>query len=267
MIYRSFFLVLVAVSQSAAAPAATLSKPMKKPTFTVNTYVQKETKKERAISTTVAVKSGLILALNSGFLNGCCLSGAAAHDGTKQAVAAVTGAYTTAAVGLATGRNNVFATQMKVLASYIGGSFIASLMNPTPKTFQLSKSVGPAFVLAAALLFSSKSMFSGNKPLLGFCLAAIVNGMQNSITSVHTANLCRTAHFSGCSSDIGTFLGQVVRGNKANQMKLQVFVGLTLSFFTGGYLSVLAANKLAESSLLLSAVFYLIIGLGLMLQG
>ena len=52
-----------------------------------------------------------------------------------------------------------------------------------------------------------------------------------------TTNLCRTSHFTGISSDMGTFLGQILRGNMANLFKLKVFAGLATSFWLGGYLS------------------------------
>lgn len=213
------------------------------------------------ISTKQAVISCMILALNSGFLNGCCLSGAAALDGTKQAVSAVTGAWTTSAVSIANGNTGAGVTQIKMIASYITGSLLAGLLNPNPKTFELSKSVGPSLLIGSALLFTSKSMFSQKHNLIAFSLAAIVNGMQNSITSVHTANLCRTAHFSGISSDMGTFLGQLLRGNKGNAMKLKVFAALAASFWIGGFASVFISNKMCENSLLLSAYFYLVTGL------
>jgi Protein of unknown function (DUF1275) len=73
-------------------------------------------------------------------------------------------------------------------------------------------------------------------------LCAVANGIQNSITSVHTGNLCRTSHYTGISSDMGTFLGQCLGGNTANFMKLKVFFGLACCFWTGGYLSFFTAK-------------------------
>ena len=265
MIFRTVLttLLLVSVGASNVAPKAPVPS---KPAFTV-TPIDPATgeapivKKEIKLSTKQAVASGLALALNSGFMNGCCLSGAVALDGTKQAVAAVTGAYTGSAVAMASGNGGAAMNTFKVLGSYIAGAMAAGLLNPNPKTFQVAKGVGPSLLLGSVLLFTSKSLLSNHQNLLAFCLIAAANGLQNSMTSVHTANLCRTTHYTGISSDMGTFLGQLLRGNKANAMKLKVFAGLAASFWLGGFASVKVAGKMCENALLLPAYFYLVTGL------
>ena len=221
--------------------------------------------KEIKISLSVAVTTGILLAFNSGFINGACLSGGVAPDGTKQAVAAVTGAWTTSALGYATRNMDQFKHQTGMILSYAGGSAIAGFMNPYPTAFTLSSSCAPAFLLGAALLYLSSSLASDASPgtFSFFYLAAIANGIQNSITSVHTGNLVRSAHYSGMTSDMGTFFGQVLRGNKANIMRLKVCLGLALAFWTGGYLSYNVTKEFASSTLLFSAALYALIGVGL----
>ena len=100
-------------------------------------------------------------------------------------------------------------------------------------------------------------------PLAAFCLAAAANGIQNSLTSTHTGNLCRTTHYTGMSSDMGTFLGQCLRGNTANLFRLQVFGALALSFWTGGFTSFFVTRRYASASLQFSAVLYVVLGTGL----
>lgn len=235
-------------------------------TYSAPAYDVKEMRggKINMISLQFAITSGILLAFNSGYINGCCLKGTLLN--TKQAVAAVTGAYTTSALGLASGNTDQFRTQLTVLASYIGGSTIAGILNPIPVPFQMSSSNGLAFLVASALLWSSSSLAQkGSANILVFCLAAIANGIQNSVTSAHTSNLIRTAHFSGISSDIGTFLGQVLRGNRQNLHKLKIFLALAVSFWSGGFLSFFVSNRLGATCLVPSAVLYTTIGLGLIL--
>lgn len=98
-----------------------------------------------------AVASGVLLAFNSGFINGACLSGAVAPP-TKQAVAAVTGAWTTSAVGFASGNIEQFKTQMSMILSYLSGSVIAGALNPSPVACEMSSSTGPLFLSGSVLL-------------------------------------------------------------------------------------------------------------------
>jgi hypothetical protein len=226
----------------------------------------------RGGGTTLSVKfcvtAGLLVAFNSGYINGCCLKGTFV-EGTKQAVAAVTGAYTTGAIALADGRLDFFKLQAKVLASYISGSAIAGALIPTPKLYDLAENTGTAFLLAGTFLFAAHYLATGKGPSSNwiFYFAAIANGITNSVTSVHTANLCRTAHYSGISSDIGTFSGQWIGGNDANAFKLKVFIALAISFFMGGYASYFVSDAYTSSSLIFPAIFDFLIGVWLTMGG
>jgi hypothetical protein len=83
-----------------------------------------------------AVASGVLLAFNSGFINGACLSGTMAPP--KQAVAAVGGARTVYAVGFAIRNIERFKMQMSMIMSYLSGSLIAGGFNRHPVAFKLS---------------------------------------------------------------------------------------------------------------------------------
>jgi hypothetical protein len=77
-----------------------------------------------------------------------------------------------------------------------------------------------------------------------------------------TTNLCRTSHFTGISSDMGTFIGQILRGNKANVFKLKVFLGLAAAFWSGGFLSYGFSKAYGSSALYASVAVYLFMALG-----
>ena len=219
-----------------------------------------------------AIVMGLILAFNSGFINGLCLSGVAAANGAKQAVSAVTASWTNSAMGLASGNMGQFKFLSAVILSFMGGSVIAGFLNPKPpKQFTLqeeSNNPSPlpwystSFYIGAVLLaLAGMNLGKGdNNVKLGFLLASMANGIQNSITSVITGNLCRTSHYTGITSDMGTFLGQCLRGNKTNLFKLQVFAGLAAVFWMGGFSSYFAASELQNSALYISAALYILIG-------
>lgn len=219
-----------------------------------------------SISTKAAVLCGCALAFNNGFINGACLSGILSSDNTKQAAAAVTGAWTNSALGVASGNYNQALFNAKCLGSYFSGSLVASLINPFPIPFEIggSDKVSPAFLIASLLTYASSSVAkkSGGADVSFIYLAAVACGITNSITSVLTQNLVRSAHFSGITSDIGTFLGQVLRGNKQNLEKLRVFALLAASFWLGGVVSFSATTTYASSTLLFSSALFLAFAIG-----
>jgi len=242
----------------------------------------------------LAIKTGLILAFTSGFTNGICLSGLLSSGGEgnaatpKQAVAAVTGTYTISALSAAgaiiapgnqEGNNLIrlnqlskMAFQLKILSSYITGSAAAGFLTPKPVAFLLQSSYGPTFLLASLCLFASSILAPSSSSSFGegsmsyLYLAAIANGIQNSITSTHTSNLVRSSHYTGMSSDIGTFLGQLLRGNGENLFKLKVFTSLSASFWMGAFVSFFFITKYGASSFLFGATVYALLGFALIID-
>ncbi|KAL7546187.1 hypothetical protein ACHAWF_009528 [Thalassiosira exigua] len=211
----------------------------------------------RHVPTNKAVAIGMIFALNSGMVNGVCLSGLLSP--TKQASAAVTGAWTNSALGAAMGNSDQFAFNGKCILSYCFGSLISGIVNPNPKVFEVSvSSIRAALWIGCGLLYASSAMTQKSRDFI--FLALMANGITNSLTSTTTANLVRSAHFSGITSDIGTFLGQVLRGNEQNLMKLKVFSSLAVAFWTGGYASYSLTEKFGSRILLFSSMLYLMLG-------
>ena len=92
----------------------------------------------------------------------------------------------------------------------------------------------------------------------------MTNGIQNGMSSLYSANLIRSTHFTGTTTDIGLFFGQVVRGNYKNLWKLQVLVGLTIAFWFGGFVSFYSTHRFTSLSLLFNAGLFLAIGVVLL---
>eukprot|EP00980_Cylindrotheca_fusiformis_P001281 scaffold333_cov133-Cylindrotheca_fusiformis.AAC.7 len=204
-------------------------------------------------TTKTAVAFGMLLAMTTGFVNGACLSGFWA---SSQATAAVTSTWTNSAVALASQQTGKFVLMVKYLLSFAAGSIMAGLLAPNPVPYQINnpKGVAMAFglsslTLGAAGLLASATGYAGTNFL---CLCLIANGIQNSLTSSLTSNLCRTSHFSGMTSDIGTYIGQIIRGNRDNLMKLRAFSLLSLSFWLGGLISY-PLSRLFDARILLLA--------------
>ena len=138
------------------------------------------------VSQSASILMSLILAMNSGFINGCALSGAVTADGSMQAVAAVTASWTNSALTLAGGNAAKCAFFAKVIGSFIFGSMIAGYMEPTPSQFLVSSKNygGPLTVAAGAVALATVFLQDLGKVKLGFYLLAVANGINNSVTSV-----------------------------------------------------------------------------------
>lgn len=209
--------------------------------------------------------------------NGICLSGILSK--TKQAGTAVTGAWTNSALGFAKDDFEQYTFHTKCILSYMIGSFLSSVLNPKPlpsyvlpdhhhqttKTmFRISiPSVQSLFFLSSVFMYFASQLSSSSYDTSFLYLALICSGIQNSLTSTTTSNLVRTSHFSGMSSDIGTYMGQYLRGNKDNLMKLKLLLLLASSFWLGGVIAfgVLQALDVKEHSFLVSSVLYALLGL------
>lgn len=206
---------------------------------------------------------GLLLSFNSGYINGLCLSGLLTQDGSLQeAVSSVTGTYTDAALSLAEGDIGMFVMDMGVIFCFILGSTVSGFMNPQAVPHKLVPSNGPTFLIGSLCMFAfsfAAAFHPGTRAL--YNLAAAANGIQNGMSSSYTANLIRTSHHTGTSTDIGLIIGQMLRGNWKNYWKFKVLTGLAISFWVGSVISLNSASEFQSLSLCFSAALYLLIGL------
>lgn len=206
---------------------------------------------------------GLLLSLNSGYINGLCLSGLLSEGGSdKQGVSAFTGTYTKSGLALANGEVVLFGFEVTLILSFIGGAMVAGLMNPKAIPHKLVPSYGPTFLLGSGCMIAasiSAMLHPESRALYYF--AATANGIQNGMTSTYSANLIRTSHLTGTSTDIGLIMGQMIRGNWKNYWKFKVLVGLASSFWFGSLLAFYSASAFLNNSLWFSAALYLTIGL------
>jgi uncharacterized membrane protein YoaK (UPF0700 family) len=200
-----------------------------------------------------ATVSGMLLAFNSGFINACCVAGFAVGM-PDQPVAGVTGAYTRAAMGV---YDPLY--QAALVACFVAGSAVTSLINPRPAAYRLTPHYGPTFLIGAALLSAAHLV----PPSRGvYLLVVTANGVQNGVSSLYSANLIRTSHMTGSSTDVGVVLGQLVRGNWTDLWKLCVLLGLASAFSLGSLVSCAVVATMHRSALICSAALFTLIGVG-----
>ena len=99
---------------------------------------------------------GLLLSLNSGYINGLCLSGMLSDNGSRrQAVSAFTGTYTKSGLALADGNTQLFGFEVGLIFSFICGACMAGSLNPKAIPHKLVPSIGPTFLIGSAFMIVS----------------------------------------------------------------------------------------------------------------
>jgi len=204
---------------------------------------------------------GLTMSFIAGYSNGVCLSGyIAVHTrDIKESVAGVTGLYTNSAIAL--GENNIeeYSFNVATFLSVMVGACISSLLSPRPIAFHLSPRYGPTFLIGCCFSLAGGTAALHNERR-EFYLTAIANGIMNGISSMYTANLIRTTHLTGTTTDIGLFVGQFLRGNRINLWKLYILAGLATFFWLGSLVGYTVSKLIRNHSLILNAVFFFIMG-------
>ena len=149
----------------------------------------------------VVVVAGQLLAFNSGFTNGACLSGFLLDNGRTSGVSAFTGAYTGSALNLARGNTNTFGFQVCMILCFILGSCIAGLLTPKAVQYRLEPTYGPTFMLGGIILLTASILEAVDHDIgmenLVFYLVAMANGIQNGMSSLYSGNLIRSTHLTG----------------------------------------------------------------------
>ena len=143
--------------------------------------------------------------------------------------------------------------------SVMVGACISSIMNPRPVAFELSPRYGPTFLIGS--LFSTMGAIAAlHNSVREFYFTAIGNGIMNGISSMYTANLIRTTHLTGTTTDIGLFIGQFLRGNRSNLWKLYILAGLATSFWIGSLTGYEASKFKGSHALIMNAAFFFAMG-------
>ena len=180
------------------------------------------------VETIFVITLSLCMAFSAGYSNGVALSGFL-YGHPSMGVAGITNLYTTNAIALGDGDMDSFKFDIGIIFSSMAGSCLSGVLNPRPVAFVLSPRYGPTFLIGAAFAFFA-CLAKLNNQRREFYFMTFANGMMNAVTSMYSANLIRTTSYTGPTTDIGMYLGQLIRGNKSNLWRLYILSGLTTSF-------------------------------------
>lgn len=197
---------------------------------------------------------GTSLAFVAGMVN------AAGYLGFRhQAITHMTG--TTSLLGIAVGQGD---TGELV---YSGGVLLAFVLGCVMSGFIIGDSVlrlgrryGVALTIESVLLFAAVPLLHVRADA-GLWFAACACGLQNAMAGTFSGAVVRTSHMSGIVTDLGTFLGQWLRGTAVDSRRVRLYAMLFTGFLCGGIASAMLFPRWQERTLLAPAILTGLVGI------
>lgn len=190
---------------------------------------------------------GIVLAFIAGMINAVGFLGF-----RHQAVTHMTG--TTSLVGIAAVAGDVASLLHfgAMLLAFVAGCAISGFIIGN-STLKLGRRYGVALSLESAMLFLAVPLLQRHSDA-GLWLAAAASGLQNAMAATYSGAVIRTSHVSGIVTDLGTFLGQWLRGEGADGRRVRLYLALFVAFLAGGFAAALTYSWCQERTLLAPAI-------------
>ncbi len=201
---------------------------------------------------------GSLLALVAGMIN------AAGYLGMyHQALTHMTGNSTLLGLALVYGETGMLRYFALVLLSFVAGCALSGVIIGD-SVLRPGRRYGVALLLESALLWLAIPLLSAGHDA-GLWLAAMAAGLQNAMAATFSGAVVRTTHMSGIITDLGTFLGQWLRGTAVDSRRVLLYLALLASFVAGAMLAAAVWPRFGVFTLVVPATISALAGLGYML--
>lgn len=141
---------------------------------------------------------------------------------------------------------------------FVCGSVIASFVN-ADKDFRLESKYGEIqFVIGISLLVIY--LFFYNEDTIIYFLACVL-GTQNGLIRSYKGMGFKTTHVTGTLTDLGTYIGYALRGEKMMGWRILFEVSLLIAFGCGTILSIVLFPGLRDRLFLLASAGYISTGI------
>lgn len=197
---------------------------------------------------------GVVLAFIAGMIN------AVGYLGFRhQAITHMTGTTSLLGIAAATGDAGSLLYFGLVLLAFFAGCALGGFITGD-SALRLGHRYGLALVTESVLLFIAVPLLQRQFDA-GLWLAAAASGLQNAMAATYSGAVVRTSHMSGIVTDLGTFLGQWLRGGGVDPRRVRLYAALLAGFLCGGVASALAFPHWQERTLLAPAVLTGLVGI------
>ena len=145
------------------------------------------------------------------------------------------------------------------VASFVLGAMLSGIV-VQQSTLRLGRRYGVALLLESMLLFAAVPLLDASDSL-GLYLASIAVGLQNGMVSAYSGMIIRTTHVTGIFTDIGIYLGHLLRRLPVDTLRLRVCVLVAACFMLGGAIGAVLFEYMQDRGLLIPAALTGICGL------
>lgn len=139
-----------------------------------------------------------------------------------------------------------------MLGNTLAGLFIGE------RHFSLRKRYGLIFMILGIFIAVIFHSAHGDKSFA--YLLSIAIGVQNGLFITYKGILVRTSHLTGALSDLGVYIGYLLRGKQFDTWKIFYYVFSLLSFFFGGVISKVMYDLYGKESVYMVSLGYILIG-------
>jgi uncharacterized membrane protein YoaK (UPF0700 family) len=168
-----------------------------------------------------------------------------------QAITHLTGTTSMVSAAIAEGSYASALHLAFVLGSFIAGTALSGFITKN-STLQLGSSYGVALSLESLFLLVAVPLLHRHHAS-GMYLASAACGLQNAMVSTYSGATVRTTHLSGMFTDLGIYLGHVLRGVAIDRKRLKLCAVIISGFFIGGIAGAMAFSTLSYSALYIPA--------------
>jgi len=170
-----------------------------------------------------------------------------------QAVTHLTGTTSMLSDAASGGHWTIFGKLLAVVGAFLAGA-IASGFLIQDSTLKLGRRYGVALALESLLLCFAVPLLV-RQSHWGVCLASAACGLQNAMATTYSGSTVRTTHLSGMFTDLGIFVGHLLRRMPVDWRRLKLCTVIISGFFCGGIGGAAAFRKLGYAALFFPAAF------------
>jgi len=139
---------------------------------------------------------------------------------------------------------------LAIMAFVFGATLSGMIVQQS--TLKLGRRYGVALVLESLLLVAAVPLLEASNSA-GLYLASVGMGLQNGIVSAYSGAVIRTTHVTGIFTDLGIYIGHMLRRLPVDMLRLRVCVVVAASFMIGSAAGALLFRVLQERTLLIPA--------------
>jgi uncharacterized membrane protein YoaK (UPF0700 family) len=176
----------------------------------------------------------------------------------NQGVTHLTGSTTLFGIALAEGNVADASHLLAVAGAFVAGCIISGALI-RDSTLRLGRRYGAALAAESLLLFCAVPLLE-RTDFWGAYLASCACGLQNGMVSTYSGAVLRTTHVSGAFTDLGIFIGHLLRGTAVDMRRIRLCLMLIGGFLLGSCAGAMGYDRFGYSTLYFPAAFTGVVG-------